>query len=78
MKAGGGLTVERMVKLARVSRASYYRFDEESESGADSDMDLRDAIQRIKLEWPSYAEDHGRAPPRRADRQPQTGLPIAS
>ena len=54
MKAGGGLTIERMVKLARVSRASYYRFDEESESGADSDMDLRDAIQRVALEWPSY------------------------
>ena len=43
-----------MVKLARVSRASYYRFDEEAESGADSDMDLRDAIQRVALEWPSY------------------------
>lgn len=54
VKAGGGLTVERMVKLARVSRASYYRFDEEAESGADSDMDLRDAIQRVALEWPSY------------------------
>ena len=54
MKAGGGLTIERMVKLARVNRASYYRFDGESESGADSDMDLRDAIQRVALEWPSY------------------------
>ena len=43
-----------MVKLARVSRASYYRFDENAESGADSDMDLRDAIQRVALEWPSY------------------------
>jgi transposase InsO family protein len=43
-----------MVKLARVSRASYYRFDENTESSADSDMDLRDAIQRIALEWPSY------------------------
>ncbi len=39
MKAGGGLTIERMVKLARVSRASYYRFDENAESGVDSDMD---------------------------------------
>jgi transposase InsO family protein len=54
VKAGGGLTVERMVKLARVSRASYYRFDENAESGADSEMDLRDAIQRVALEWPSY------------------------
>ena len=54
MTAGGGLTVERMVRLARVSRASYYRFEENSKSGSDSDMDLRDAIQRIALEWPSY------------------------
>ena len=54
MKAGGGLTIERMVKLARVSRASYYRFEENVESGIDSDMDLRDALQRVALEWPSY------------------------
>jgi putative transposase len=54
VKAGGGLTIERMVTLARVSRASYYRFDENAESGVDSDMDLRDAIQRVALEWPSY------------------------
>jgi putative transposase len=43
-----------MVKLAQVSRASYYRFDENAESGVDTDMDLRDAIQRVALEWPSY------------------------
>jgi transposase InsO family protein len=54
VKAGGGLTIQRMVKLARVSRASFYRFGENAESGTDSDMDLRDAIQRIALEWPSY------------------------
>ena len=54
MKAGCVLTVERMAELARVSRASYYRFDEKAETGTDSDMDLRDAIQRIALEWPSY------------------------
>jgi putative transposase len=48
-----GLTVQRMIELAGVSRASYYRFDESRASG-DADMDLRDAIQRIALEWPSY------------------------
>jgi putative transposase len=53
MKAGRGLTVERMMELGRVSRASFYRFDE-SHPGHDADMDLRDAIQRIALEWPSY------------------------
>jgi transposase InsO family protein len=43
-----------MVELARVSRASYYRFDENAKPGSDADLDLRDAIQRIALEWPSY------------------------
>jgi putative transposase len=49
-----GLTVKRMVKLAQVSRASYYRFDEDVRADHDPDMDLRDVIQRIALEWPSY------------------------
>ena len=43
-----------MVKLAGVSRASYYRFDDNAESGTGPDMDLRDAIQRIALDWPTY------------------------
>jgi putative transposase len=54
VKADHGLTIKRMVKLAGVSRASYYRFGHQAESGPDPDMDLRDAIQRIALEWPSY------------------------
>jgi putative transposase len=54
VKADRGLTVERMVKLAGVSRASYYRFDEHAETGPDPDMELRDAIQRIALDWPVY------------------------
>ena len=52
MKAKRGLTVRRMVELGGVSRASFYRFDEET-TRADQDMDLRDAIQRIALKWPS-------------------------
>ena len=43
-----------MVELGRVSRASFYRFNEKPETGSDPDMDLRDAIQCIALEWPSY------------------------
>jgi transposase InsO family protein len=43
-----------MVELAQASRASFYRFDNETESGPDPDMDLRDSIQQIALEWPSY------------------------
>ncbi len=54
MNAVRGLTVERMIQLGRVSRASFYRFDENAHPSHDADMDLRDAIQRIALEWPSY------------------------
>ena len=54
MRAGRGLTVERMMELGRISRASFYRFDESTDPGHDADMDLRDEIQRIALEWPSY------------------------
>ncbi|MEO7651281.1 MAG: IS3 family transposase [Bryobacteraceae bacterium] len=54
MKADRRLTVKRMVKLGGVSRASFYRFDPDHITKADDDMDLRDAIQRIALEWPSY------------------------
>jgi len=54
VKANRGLTIERMVELGRVSRSGFYRFDEDREPRPDRDMDLRDAIQRIALEWPSY------------------------
>ena len=54
MKAGSALTVKRMAKLAQVSRASYYRCSENGVQAPDADMDLRDAIQRVALEWPSY------------------------
>jgi putative transposase len=54
MKAARGLTIRRMVELGRVSRSSFYRFDPERKTGTDRDMALRDAIQRIALEWPCY------------------------
>jgi putative transposase len=54
VKANRGLTIGRMVELGGVSRASFYRFGGDSRPQADPDMDLRDAIQRIALEWPSY------------------------
>ena len=53
-KRTGGLTIERMVELGRVSRSGFYRFHGAAEPGPDPHMDLRDAIQRIALEWPSY------------------------
>jgi transposase InsO family protein len=43
-----------MVELGRVSRSGFYRLHEGSHVGPDPDMDLRDAIQHIALEWPSY------------------------
>ena len=54
VSAERGLSIEQMVELARVSRASFYRFKQDARPGPDPDMDLRDAIQRIALEWPSY------------------------
>jgi transposase InsO family protein len=43
-----------MVDLAELSRAGFYRFLKPPATAPDKDMDLRDAIQRIALEWPSY------------------------
>ena len=54
MNTGGRLPIERMVELGGVSRRSFYRFKTKPEPGPDRDMDLRDAIQRIALEWPCY------------------------
>jgi putative transposase len=54
VKADRELTMERMVELGRVSRSGFYRFDDGAEPHQDPHMDLRDAIQRIALEWPSY------------------------
>ena len=53
MKANRGLTLDRMLQLGRVSRSGFYRF-QDAEPSTDRDMDLRDAIQRIAVEWPSY------------------------
>jgi transposase InsO family protein len=43
-----------MAQLAELSRAGFYRFLKLPETALDKDMDLRDAMQRIALEWPSY------------------------
>lgn len=47
------MTVERMAELAGVSRSSFYRFDPDRVL-VDADLELRDAIQRLALEFPSY------------------------
>ena len=47
------MTLLRMCQLGQVSRAGLYRFEPESER-PDQDLDLRDEIQRIALEFPCY------------------------
>ena len=42
-----------MVSWAGFSQAGFYRYDPEVER-REEEMDLRDAIQRIAVEWPSY------------------------
>ena len=54
MKADRGLRIERMVELGQVSRSGFYRFDKGKPPRRDDDTKLRDVIQRIALEWPSY------------------------
>jgi len=53
MNTNRGLTIERMAELGRVSRSGFYRF-QKAEPRPRQDMELRDAIQRIALAWPSY------------------------
>jgi putative transposase len=51
------IPVQRLCALAQVSRAGFYRWRQAppGPGGApDADLDLRDAIQKIALEWPSY------------------------
>ena len=47
------MTVPRMCRLGNISRATLYRFNLGRER-PDKDVDLRDAIQRIALEFPCY------------------------
>jgi putative transposase len=47
------ILVQRLCVLAQVSRAGFYRW-RQAPPAVDADLDLRDAIQKIALEWPSY------------------------
>ena len=47
------MTVERMCTLAGVSRAGFYRLPPDPPR-LDPDLELRDALQRIAVEFPSY------------------------
>ena len=47
------MSVVHMCEVAGFSRAGYYRFLDPVKPAA-ADMDLRDQIQKIALEWPCY------------------------
>lgn len=47
------MTVLRMCELGQISRAGLYRYEPDEERPLE-DMDLRDIIQRIALEFPCY------------------------
>ena len=53
MKTRAELSVVRMCEVAGFSRAGYYRFLDPVKP-ATTDMDLRDEMQNIALEWSSY------------------------
>ncbi len=53
MKTGRQLTIQRMAELGGVSRSSFYRFDDTA-AAVETDMDVRDEIHRIALQWPTY------------------------
>jgi putative transposase len=53
IQEGVAMTTLRMCRLGQVSRASLYRFAPEAQH-VDPNLDLRDEIQRIALEFPCY------------------------
>jgi putative transposase len=51
------IPAQRLCGLAQVSRAGFYRWRHAGSrlgTAADADIDLRDEIQKIALEWPCY------------------------
>jgi transposase InsO family protein len=55
MKLATLIPLQRLCALAEVSRAGFYRWEHDHVRPApDADLELRDEIQRIALEWPCY------------------------
>jgi putative transposase len=48
------IALQRLCQMAVVSRAGFCRWRHAPLDNPDRDMDLRDEIQRIALEWPYY------------------------
>jgi putative transposase len=53
VRTGTRLSVVQMCEVAGFSRAGYYRFLDPDKL-APADMDLRDEMQKVALEWPCY------------------------
>ena len=47
------MTIQRMCEVGQVSRATFYRLNPDRKL-VDEDLDLRDEIQRVALEFPCY------------------------
>ena len=60
--------MRRLCALAQVSRAGFYRW-RHAPPAEDADLDLRDEIRKIVLEWPSYG--WRRAAPAELEGKPQ-------
>lgn len=54
MNLAGPVPLQQLCRLVQVSRAGFYRWRETAPPTVDPDLDLRDEIQRIALESPSY------------------------
>ena len=66
MKLPTLIPAQRLCALAGVSRTGFYRW-QHAPPPADADLDLRDDIQRIALEWPCYGSRRVTAELRRRD-----------
>jgi putative transposase len=53
VKLATPIPLQHLCELGRVSRAGFYRW-QQAPPAIDRDLDLRDEIQKVALEWPSY------------------------
>jgi len=54
MKVAKDIDLRQLCRLAQVSRAGFYRWRKQPATPADGDLRVRDAVQRIALEFPCY------------------------
>ena len=75
MKLATPIPLQRAVRVGQVSRAGFYRWRQPAQPAEDADMELRDEIQRIAVEWPCYGgrADHAGVEEPRLASEPQDG-----